>query len=122
MKIAVIGANGFVGRAVVAELAHLGHRAVPAVKTPSGLPGEVVTGDIESADWAKVLRGCESVILLAARVHRMREEAAEALPEYRRVNRDGAVAVARGAIAAGTRRLIYVSSIKVKGEATGNRR
>ena len=38
--------------------------------------------------------------------------------EYRRVNVEGTRGLARAAVEAGARRLIYVSSIKVNGEST----
>lgn len=48
----------------------------------------------------------------------MRDEVADPLAEYRRVNVDGTMNLARQALAAGVKRFIYISSIKVNGEST----
>lgn len=48
----------------------------------------------------------------------MRERAADPLAEFRAVNVGGTLALARQAAAAGVRRFVFVSSIKVNGEAT----
>lgn len=58
------------------------------------------------------------VIHAAARAHVMREEALDPLTEYRRVNVQGTSNLARQAAAAGVRRFVFISSIKVNGEAT----
>ena len=58
------------------------------------------------------------VIHAAARTHILREEALDPLAEYRRVNVDGTLNLARQAAAAGVQRLVFISSIKVNGEAT----
>ena len=68
-------------------------------------------------DWSDDLQGVDVVIHLAARVHVMRDTAADPLDEYRRVNVDGTVRLASSAAAAGVRRFVYVSTLKVNGEA-----
>jgi nucleoside-diphosphate-sugar epimerase len=77
---------------------------------------------ISSLDVAGELRqamnGAQSVVHLAARVHVMNETAPNALSEFRRVNVAGTMNVARAAVAAGARRFVFVSSIKVNGEYT----
>lgn len=122
MKIAVIGATGFVGRALVARLAADGYEAIPVVRAPADLPGERVVGAIEAVgEWHNQLDGADVVINLAARVHMMRDAAVDPLAEYRRVNSEAALAMAIGAHRAGIRRYIYLSSIKVNGEDTNGR-
>lgn len=69
-------------------------------------------------DWRDALQGASVVIHLAARVHVMHESAADPLAEFRKVNVEGAEHLARSAAAAGVKRLVYVSSIKVNGEET----
>jgi UDP-glucose 4-epimerase len=48
----------------------------------------------------------------------MRDPAADPLAEFRRVNVAGSVSLARAAARAGTKRFIFISSIKVNGEET----
>lgn len=50
----------------------------------------------------------------------MKEGSGDPLAEYRRVNVQGTLALARQAAQAGVRRFIFLSSIKVNGERTGN--
>jgi nucleoside-diphosphate-sugar epimerase len=68
--------------------------------------------------WADLLLGQDVVIHTAARAHVMEDEVADALAEYRRVNVDGTLNLARQAAAAGVKRFIFISSIKVNGEQT----
>lgn len=121
--VAVTGASGFVGRAVVAALAADPRFACRACyrRAPGALPAGVsshVTGDIEGADWSAALQGAHAVVHTAARAHVMREGAADPLAEYRRINVDGTLSLARAAAAAGVRRFVFISSIGVNGEAT----
>ncbi len=67
---------------------------------------------------AASLDGCDAVVHLAARVHVMRERAADPLAEFRRVNVEATERLARSAAAAGARRFVFVSSVKVNGEET----
>lgn len=79
----------------------------------------VAVGDIhEATDWSAALNGCSTVVHLAARVHVMNERASDPLREFRRTNVDGTLHLARQAARSGVRRFVFVSSIKVNGEAT----
>ena len=49
MKIAVSGATGFVGGAVLRTLIAQGHRPVPVVRRAAGLADEIVAGDLGDA-------------------------------------------------------------------------
>jgi nucleoside-diphosphate-sugar epimerase len=119
MKIGVIGATGFVGRSLCARLIAEGRDVVPIVRTASDLSGERVCGDIDgSTDWSDVLGGIDLLVHAAARVHVMREHAPDAMAAFRAVNRDGTINLARQAAARGVRRFIFLSTIKVNGEAT----
>ncbi|MDB6114522.1 MAG: NAD-dependent dehydratase, partial [Lacunisphaera sp.] len=66
------------------------------------------------------LEGVTSVIHTAARVHVMNEGAVDALDQFLRVNRDGTRHLAECAAQRGVQRLVFVSSIKVNGESTGD--
>ena len=78
-----------------------------------------LTGDLEpSADWAVALKGVSVVVHLSARVHVLVDTCADPLAEFRRINVQGTLNLALQAAAAGVRRFVFVSSIKVNGEAT----
>jgi len=119
MKILVTGANGFVGKALCSRLHEAQHHVVSAVRRAQGLRDERVVGDIDEAtDWADCVYGCAAVVHLAARVHVMNETSADAWVAFHRSNVASTLALARQAAAAGVRRFIFVSSIKVNGEST----
>jgi nucleoside-diphosphate-sugar epimerase len=65
-----------------------------------------------------VLKNVEHVVHLAARVHVMNNESSDPLAEFRRTNVEGTSALARQAAAAGVKRFVFLSSIKVNGEFT----
>ena len=125
-KVAVSGASGFVGRALCRRLLDQGVAVLGASRQISVPPlfsdrlyTQLALGDIgPSTDWATALDGVETVIHLAARVHVMRDTVADPLAEFCRVNVMGTEHLARCAAASGVKRLVYVSSIKVNGEAT----
>lgn len=124
MRFVVSGGSGFVGRALIERLAQSGNAIVEIGRSPS-------RGDIDqffpinsfSADtsFKEALDGCEVIIHLAARVHVMHEHAADPLSEFLKVNLHGTTNLARQAAAAGVKRFVYVSSIKVNGEHTKSR-
>lgn len=121
--ILVTGATGFVGRSLVTKLVGDGHKTRACVRRESaGMPDCVQTwqvGDLTGdADWRQTLGGIDVVVHAAARVHVMDETATDALSEFRRVNVEGTLNLARQAAAAGVRRFVFISSIKVNGETT----
>jgi nucleoside-diphosphate-sugar epimerase len=126
--ILVTGANGFVGAALTAELVRRYPGAVRATvrrAVAQALPGvdyAVTHGLAPEADWTPALAGVTAIVHAAARVHVMRERAADPLAEFRRVNVAGTLRLAEQAAAAGVRRFVFVSSIKVNGEATPKER
>lgn len=69
-------------------------------------------------NWTEGLSGVGVVIHLAARVHIMSDDAPDPFAEFRTVNVDGTLNLARQAFKAGVRRFVYLSSIKVNGEKT----
>lgn len=121
-RVLVTGANGFVGRALCAQAAARGVAVRGITRLPCELSGGVencvVSAVDEHADWQAALAGVEAVIHLAARVHVMADKAENPLAEFRRINTQGTLNLARQAAAAGVRRFVFVSSVKVNGEMT----
>ncbi|MBI5164814.1 MAG: NAD-dependent epimerase/dehydratase family protein [Magnetospirillum sp.] len=122
VKVLVTGATGFVGAPVCRVLAGAGMAVVAAVRREGAVPAGIearMVGDLgPTTDWGPALCGIDAVVHLAARAHVMDEREADPLTVFRAVNRDGALRLAEQAAAAGVRRLVFVSSIKVNGEAT----
>lgn len=120
MKILVTGASGFVGARLVGLLRDGGDEVVGSGRTGRG--GLLAMGEIgPDTDWSAALDGVEAVIHLANRAHVMKETEADPLALFRRVNAEGSLGLARQAVEKGVRRLVFVSSIKVNGEATTGR-
>lgn len=122
MTILLTGASGFVGNAVLQTAQQRNLKIRPVYRMTdsiNGQSGAVLVSDLNGAtNWSKALQGVDIVIHAAARAHIMREEALDPLAEYRRVNVGGTLSLARQAAAVGVRRFVFISSIKVNGEAT----
>jgi len=122
-SVLVTGASGFVGQALVRLFVKQGFPVQGGVRSASSpLPEgatRLILGDV-SNKFARMpaLEGFEVVVHCAARVHRMEDGKAGSLAAYRAVNRDASVRLAREAAAVGVRRFVFLSSIKVNGEAT----
>lgn len=120
----ITGASGFVGSAVVNRLAihsDFTPRAAMRQDQQHLFPAVdvVQVGDlVPNTDWSAALQGVDAVVHLAARVHVMTDTATDQLTEFRRVNVEGTLNLARQAVAAGVRRFVLISSIKVNGEST----
>jgi nucleoside-diphosphate-sugar epimerase len=119
----ITGATGFVGGAVMRRLFSDKSLAIAAVRLK---PIEWLThypvvevGDLEAnTDWSVALIGVSSVVHAAARVHVIKDQSINPLAEFRRVNVAGTLNLAQQAAAAGVKRFVFISSIKVHGEQT----
>ncbi len=131
-RVLVTGANGFVGRYVCRTLIASGFSPIAGVRDlriwpelQQAIPGlnEVsLLGDLgTNPKLLDSLSGASVVVHLAARVHMMRESARDPLEEFRKVNVNGTKSIALAAAAAGVRRLIFVSTVKVHGESTSDK-
>lgn len=112
------GGTGFVGKALCGilpseQLVIFGRRK------PSSPFARFHQGDISATtDYTDALIGIDVVIHSAARVHMMTDDSSDPLEVYREVNTYGTLNLARQAVKAGVKRFIFVSSVKVNGEAT----
>ncbi|QPO19675.1 SDR family oxidoreductase [Pseudomonas sp. Y39-6] len=123
MQILLTGASGFVGRGLVPPLLARRHKITAAMRNLNAefdlhIDQVQISGLSADQKWQPLLAGKDLVIHLAARVHVMSDNSADPLVEYRRVNVDGTLHLARQAADAGVKRFIFISSIKVNGEST----
>jgi len=103
LSLLITGGTGFVGKALVQRL--------------EDQPVRLATRD-DWAGWHKALAGITTVLHLAARVHVMHDTTADPLAAFRAVNVEGTLNLVRQAAASGVRRFVFISSVKVNGEAT----
>ena len=106
-SVLVTGSSGFVGKALCEELCKRNTLVAPVSR--AWLAPESI---------ADSLRQCSTLVHLAARVHVMHDTAQDPLNEYRRTNVQGTLNLALHAAAAGVRRFVFISSVKVNGEST----
>ncbi len=122
MRFLVTGASGFIGKPLCVELLRRGHlvrAVVRSVGTEFDSVEQVSVGSIDGAtDWSDTLKNIDTVVHLAARVHVMQEVTADPLAEFRRVNVQGTLNLARQTAAVGVRRFVFISSIGVNGAET----
>lgn len=122
--VTVTGATGFIGVALCVALRERGfcvRGTVRSLNSASPIFGVeyCAIGNVDGAtDWLSALDGVDCVIHCAARAHVMREHVTDTLAAYREVNVAGTLNLARQAAAAGVDRFVFISSIKVNGEAT----
>lgn len=122
-KVAVSGANGFVGRAVLGRLIQENCSITAFVREGGaqqlGRIGVAVTSLADRTSWSGVLRQCSVFVHCAGRAHIMKGPQRDALHEFREANTDLTLALARSAAAAGVKRFVFVSSIGVNGLTSG---
>ena len=116
------GANRFVDSALCATLNRYGVFVRSAMRTlnPQLDRAEAFAiCDLSSdADWRGDLRSGEQVVYSAARVNLMNGAEPERRAVFRAVNVDGTSRLVRQAVAAGVKRFVSISSVKVNGEST----
>ncbi len=121
----VTGATGFLGGHLIRHL-HKEHnydlsasvRSVSKDTLPEGVKSHRVEGMGADTAWKVALQSVDVVIHCAARVHVMDDTSIDPLAEFRKVNVEGTLRLAREAVEAGVKRFVFISSIKVNGEET----
>lgn len=119
--ILVTGATGFIGSALTRELSA---RTMPfraAVREPVGrFVQEVMVGDINgSTDWTAALQDIRVIIHLAGLAHQARAaRSTEEMRRYFEVNDAATARLAAAARRAGVERFVYLSTVKVNGDAS----
>ncbi len=118
-KLLLTGYSGFVGSYLLRNLQENHTLSLIGRKIPKNSTFDFYQLDFDDLpDFMPALTGVSVLIHCAARVHIMKDEAQDPLVEFRRVNTNGTIHLAKQAIAAGVKRFIYISSIKVNGEST----
>jgi len=121
MKILVTGATGFIGRALVVELLQQDFSVSIVVRSKSTtiFPDEIkqfVVGDFaNNADFSLALEGVDCVLHLAGKAHIIDKSKMLDLDEFRKINTELTLDLAKQAVTAGVERFVFLSSIGVNG-------
>jgi nucleoside-diphosphate-sugar epimerase len=117
--VALTGATGFIGRHLLRELPKRGYRVRVLLRRPTALPPEAsgaVVGDLaRPQNMAAALAGVEAVIHSAGIAHAM-----SGVPEddYRVLNTEATIGLARAAEKARAKRFVFLSSIRAQSGPT----
>ncbi|HKA78774.1 MAG TPA: NAD-dependent epimerase/dehydratase family protein, partial [Xanthobacteraceae bacterium] len=120
--IALTGATGFIGQHLLRELPKRGYRLRVLLRRPSIVPMEsasAVVGDLaRPQNMSAALADVDAVIHSAGLAHTM-----SGLPEddYRVLNTEATIALARAAQRAGAKRFVFLSSIRAQCGASADR-
>ena len=119
--ILVTGSTGFIGQPLCRELVAAG--ATVRGGSRSGGPHPVagvervqVPDPLDRRSVRASVAGIDAIVHLAARVHVMRESAADPLAEFRRANVEATAILVEEAAAAGVREIVLASTVKAVGE------
>lgn len=124
MKVLLTGATGFVGRCLCQRLLVEENTVVTPVRYPDLLENHEllhripITGLNDEMNWSDMLDGVDVIVYLASRVHVMNDTSEDPLEEFRKINLNATLNLARQSVIAGVKRFVFISSIKVNGEST----
>lgn len=113
----ITGATGFVGRHLANELAL---RNIPfRGASRTAVDGLLGVGPLSgTTDWQTAVVGSDTVVHLAAVNENVVAKGAEDCGAYDTVNVEATAALARQAAAAGVKRFVFLSTVKVNGETS----
>jgi len=120
--VALTGATGFIGQYLLRELPKRGYRLRVLLRRPSTVPMEsasAVVGDLaRPQNMSAALADVDAVIHSAGVAHAM-----SGLPEddYRMLNTEATIGLARAARRAGAKRFVFLSSIRAQSGPTAER-
>src|SRR5207244_5470031 len=117
--LALTGATGFIGQYLLREMPTRGYRVRALLRRPASVPVDVssaMIGDLtRPQNMSAALEGVDAVIHSAGLAHAM-----SGVPEddYRLLNTDATLRLARAAQRAGVKRFIFLSSIRAQSGPT----
>jgi UDP-glucose 4-epimerase len=115
MLLALTGATGFIGQYLLRELPKRGYRLRMLLRRPASVPmltASAVIGDLaRPQNMSAALEGVDAVIHSAGLAHGM-----SGVPEddYRVLNTEATISLARAARRAGAKRFVFLSSIRAQ--------
>jgi nucleoside-diphosphate-sugar epimerase len=120
MKVIITGASGFIGNSLATYMEDHRHEVVRLTRNPKlnefKLPN---TKNIQS--WSSLLGGVDSFVHLAGRAHILDDNVPCPLDEFRKVNVDWTIDVAKLVLNSDVKRFIYFSSLGVLGSESNDK-
>ena len=113
MNICLTGGTGFLGSRLVSQLSVCSSDSVELLVRRT-VPDSIINFQVKP-DFSFDLSNQNVVIHAAARAHVLKDDTLDSVAEFRRVNVEGTVQLARQAVRSGVDRFIFVSSIGVNG-------
>jgi UDP-glucose 4-epimerase len=121
LKVLITGATGFLGQHILKAVEKTSTTIVLGRNRPDNYLGEFIQYDLkDTSNLALNLQEVDVVIHSAARAHIMNDVSLNPLVEYRLVNTEATLNLAKSAVDSGVKRFIFISSIKVNGESTSS--
>ena len=124
-KVLVTGANGFLGRHLCREFTSKGFEVLGTARRVDSPPNQslVAVGPLSSnTNWLPALKDVDAVVHTAAIPAVKKNCTQDELHQLMTANVDGTKRLAIQAAESGVKRIIFVSSLKVLGESTENKR
>jgi UDP-glucose 4-epimerase len=119
MLLALTGSTGFIGRHLLRDLANRGHRLRVLLRRPAAAPmdaASAVIGDLaRPQNMSAALEGVDAVIHSAGIAAGMSGVPAD---DYRVLNTEATIELARAARRAGAKRFVFLSSIRAQSGPT----
>lgn len=120
MKVLITGTTGFIGTALVQKINSV-YDIISLVRAQSNVLPEnvqqIIAKDIFEADLPDNI---DVIVHLAGRAHILNDQNVDPLTEFRKVNVEGALQLARQALEKKVKRFIFMSSIGVNGSVTSH--
>lgn len=119
--VAITGASGFIGKALVTKFTEEGSHVRAFTRSANALPSmsasisTIVSDLLEPFTYRNALHGAQVLVHLAGVAHRVAATGGVSEGDYEAVNVDATIRLAREAVAAGVKRLVFVSSVSVYG-------
>ncbi len=119
MRVLLTGATGFIGQALSIELLNQGFNLTVFLRRKSDLfannVNQVVGNFSNNTDWSQVLEKIDCVVHLAGKAHVIDKSNKPALDDYKEINTDLTLNLAKESAESGVSRFVFLSSIGVNG-------